>query len=127
MRLHRVGALGRKPSGNPKLDLQRGTIDMAFRDFTPTEYQSLQKQKGVTVHIGKAASIRYLVLNTKMAPTDNPAVRIVPPLRPRGSRSTGHAERLPRACRAAQVDCLRAAVNCGRSLLSSHDGMDFRR
>ena len=62
-------------SSTMKLALQNGDIDMAFRDFTPTEYQSLGEAKGIVVHKGAGATIRYLVLNTKIAPTDNPAVR----------------------------------------------------
>jgi peptide/nickel transport system substrate-binding protein len=62
-------------SSTMKLALTRKDIDMAFRDFTPTELQSLQKTKGIVVHKGSGASIRYLVLNLKMAPTDKLAVR----------------------------------------------------
>jgi peptide/nickel transport system substrate-binding protein len=62
-------------SSTMKLALQRKDIDMAFRDFTPTETVSLQKAKSIVVHKGKGASIRYLVLNLKMAPTDKAAVR----------------------------------------------------
>jgi peptide/nickel transport system substrate-binding protein len=62
-------------SSTMKLALQRGDIDMAFRDFTPTELLSLQRGKGIKVHTGRGAAIRYLVLNVKMAPTDNIAVR----------------------------------------------------
>jgi peptide/nickel transport system substrate-binding protein len=64
-----------KKSSTMKLALQRGEIDMAFRDFTPTEYQALKKAKGIKVHVGSGASIRYLVLNTDMEPTNNRAVR----------------------------------------------------
>ena len=35
-----------------KLALQRGEIDMAFRDFTPTELLSLGKASGIKVHAG---------------------------------------------------------------------------
>jgi peptide/nickel transport system substrate-binding protein len=62
-------------SSTMKLALQRKDIDMAFRDFTPTETTSLQKAKSIVVHKGRGASIRYLVLNLKMAPTDKLAVR----------------------------------------------------
>src|SRR5215210_2123219 len=62
-------------SSTMKLALTRKDIDMAFRDFTPTELQSLQKTKGIVVHKGSGATIRYLVLNVKMAPTDKLAVR----------------------------------------------------
>ena len=62
-------------SSTMKLALTRKDIDMAFRDFTPTETLSLQKTGGIRVHVGKGATIRYLVLNLKMAPTDKLAVR----------------------------------------------------
>ena len=58
-----------------KLDLQKGTIDMAFRDFTPTEYAALNHTSGITEHKGAGVNIRYLVLNVKRAPTNNLAVR----------------------------------------------------
>lgn len=62
-------------SSTMKLDLQKGTIDMAFRDFTPTEYTALGKTSGVTLYKGKGVGIRYLVLNVKRAPTNKLAVR----------------------------------------------------
>jgi peptide/nickel transport system substrate-binding protein len=62
-------------SSTMKLALQRGDIDMAFRDFTPTEYAALATTSGITVHKGNGVVIRYLVLNVKDAPTNNPAVR----------------------------------------------------
>jgi len=62
-------------SSTMKLDLQKGTIDMAFRDFTPTEYAALNHASGITEHKGAGVNIRYLVLNVKRAPTNNLAVR----------------------------------------------------
>jgi peptide/nickel transport system substrate-binding protein len=68
-------------SSTMKLALEQGSIDMAFQTFAPTELISLQKEKGITVHKGLAASIRYLVMDvgsaaTKVSsPTDNLAVR----------------------------------------------------
>jgi peptide/nickel transport system substrate-binding protein len=62
-------------SSTMKLALQQGTIDMAFRDFTPTEYAALGKTSGITVFKGSGVVIRYLVLNVKRAPTNNVAVR----------------------------------------------------
>jgi len=62
-------------SSTMKLALQQGTIDMAFRDFTPTEYAALGKTSGITVFKGNGVVIRYLVLNVKRTPTNNPAVR----------------------------------------------------
>ena len=40
-------------SSTMKLALQKGEIDMAFRDFTPTEISSLAKTKGIVVHSGQ--------------------------------------------------------------------------
>ena len=62
-------------SSTMKLALQNKDIDMAFREFTPTEYASLRNAKGIKLHTGNGASIRYLVLNTKMEPTNHLAVR----------------------------------------------------
>jgi peptide/nickel transport system substrate-binding protein len=62
-------------SSTMKLDLQKGTIDMAFREFTPTEYAALNHASGITEHKGAGVNIRYLVLNVKRAPMNNPAVR----------------------------------------------------
>ncbi len=62
-------------SSTMKLALEKGEIDMAFQSFTPTELGSLEGEKGIVVHKGLAASIRYFVMDTNRAPTDNPAVR----------------------------------------------------
>ena len=62
-------------SSTMKLALQQGTIDMAFRDFTPTEYSALAKASGMTVYKAPGVGIRYLVLNVKRAPTNNLGVR----------------------------------------------------
>jgi peptide/nickel transport system substrate-binding protein len=62
-------------SSTMKLALQRGEIDMAFRDFTPTELLSLGKASGIKVHAGNGVVIRYMVFNPTRAPTNNIAVR----------------------------------------------------
>jgi len=62
-------------SSTMKLALQRGEIDMAFQTFTPTELASLAKAKGIRVHKGNGAVIRYLVFNVVREPTSNIAVR----------------------------------------------------
>ncbi len=62
-------------SSTMKLALQRGEIDMAFQTFTPTELASLREAKGIRVHQGQGAVIRYLVMNVTRAPFDNIAVR----------------------------------------------------
>ncbi len=62
-------------SSTMKLALQRNDLDMAFREFTPTEYASLGKSSGITVYKGNGVVIRYLVLSVKRPPTNNLAVR----------------------------------------------------
>ncbi len=62
-------------SSTMKLALQRGEIDMAFQTFTPTEYASLAKAKGITVHAGNGTVIRYMVFNVTRPPFNNVAVR----------------------------------------------------
>jgi len=62
-------------SSTMKLALQRGEIDMAFRDFTPTELTSLGDAKGIKVHAGNGVVIRYMVFNPTRPPTNNIAVR----------------------------------------------------
>jgi peptide/nickel transport system substrate-binding protein len=62
-------------SSTMKLALEKGEIDMAFQTFTPTELLSLKKEKGIKVHQGLASSIRYFVMDTNRAPTDNIGVR----------------------------------------------------
>jgi peptide/nickel transport system substrate-binding protein len=76
-------------SSTMKLALQRGEIDMAFRDFTPTELLSMSEASGVKVHAGNGVVIRYLVFNPTRAPTNNPAVRkAIAYLMPRQTIST---------------------------------------
>jgi peptide/nickel transport system substrate-binding protein len=62
-------------SSTMKLALEKGDIDMAFRDFTPTELKSLESNGDLVVHKGAGSSIRYLVLNVNMPPTNQLAVR----------------------------------------------------
>lgn len=62
-------------SSTMMLALQEGAIDMVFRDFTPSQYIALAKTAGITVHTGKGAAIRFLVLNVKRSPTNKLAVR----------------------------------------------------
>jgi peptide/nickel transport system substrate-binding protein len=62
-------------SSTMKLALQKGEIDMAFQTFTPTEYASLAKAKGITVHSGNGVVIRYLVFDVARPPFNNVAVR----------------------------------------------------
>jgi peptide/nickel transport system substrate-binding protein len=62
-------------SSTMKLALQKGDLDMSFRDYTPTEYAALGHASGIKVYKGNGVVIRYLVLNVKQKPFDNPAVR----------------------------------------------------
>ena len=62
-------------SSTMKLALESKTIDMAFQSFTPTELGALQHENGIVVHQGKAAVIRYLVLNLKIGATQKLGVR----------------------------------------------------
>ena len=62
-------------SSTMKLALQRGELDMVFRSFSPTELQSLEKQKDLKVWKGPGVAIRYLVFNVKRKPTSELAVR----------------------------------------------------
>jgi peptide/nickel transport system substrate-binding protein len=62
-------------SSTMKLAVQRGEIDMAFQTFTPTELVSLRKAKGIRVHVGNGAVIRYMALSMTRPPTNNVAVR----------------------------------------------------
>ena len=62
-------------SSTMKLALEKGEIDMTFRDFTPTELASLAKEKGIVVHSGNGVVIRYLVFNVARPPFNNLAVR----------------------------------------------------
>jgi peptide/nickel transport system substrate-binding protein len=62
-------------SSTMKLALEKKDIDMAFQSFTPTELKSLETDGNLTVHKGEGSSIRYLVLNVNMPPTNQPAVR----------------------------------------------------
>jgi peptide/nickel transport system substrate-binding protein len=62
-------------SSTMKLALQRGEIDTAFRDFTPTELGSLAEANGITVHKRNGVAIRYLVFNVTRPPYDILAVR----------------------------------------------------
>jgi peptide/nickel transport system substrate-binding protein len=52
-----------KDSSTMKLALQKGEIDMAFDQFSPTDLISLKKSHGITVYVGAGAGIRYLVMD----------------------------------------------------------------
>lgn len=55
--------------------LQAGEVDVAFRHLTPEQRQSLQDSDSIKTVEGEGASIRYLVFNTRLEPSDDPDVR----------------------------------------------------
>ncbi|MEO9139181.1 MAG: ABC transporter substrate-binding protein, partial [Jatrophihabitans sp.] len=60
-------------SNNLKLDVQQGSIDIAWRSLTPTDVEGLKKDSGVKVLTGSGGEIRYLVFNYKTMPGKNDA------------------------------------------------------
>ena len=59
-----------------KLDVEQGTVDVAWRSLSPTDIASLQKETDkVKVVTGNGIEIRYMVFNTSLAPVSNAAVR----------------------------------------------------
>lgn len=61
-----------------KLDIEQGDVDVAFREFSPTDIASLKKEssKGVQVVEGQGAEIQYLVFNQKIMPGDSAAQKL---------------------------------------------------
>ena len=64
-----------KDSPALKLAIQGGDVDIAFRNLTPTDIESLRGESGLSVVEGQGIEIRYLVFNTKLDPGKNTAVR----------------------------------------------------
>ena len=58
-------------SSTMKLALEKGEIDMAFETSPRPSSSRSARRRGITVHKGLAASIRYLVMDANRAPTDN--------------------------------------------------------
>ena len=58
-----------------RLALEAGEIDVAWRTLTPTDIQDLKSKPEVKVTEVPGAYIRYIILNTKIPPFDNPLVR----------------------------------------------------
>jgi peptide/nickel transport system substrate-binding protein len=56
------------------LAIQNGEIDVAWRQFSPEQLTPLKSVAGLTVGTVPGGSIRYLVLNHTMKPTDDPNV-----------------------------------------------------
>ncbi|WP_375001325.1 ABC transporter substrate-binding protein [Aeromicrobium sp. CTD01-1L150] len=58
-------------SNNLKLDIENGTIDVAWRSLTPTDIESLEGTDGVEVHQGAGGELRYIVFNLKTMPGED--------------------------------------------------------
>jgi peptide/nickel transport system substrate-binding protein len=55
--------------------IKSGDVDMAYRQFSTSDIQSLQTTQGLKVYPSPGAFIQYLVLNEHMAPYNNTYVR----------------------------------------------------
>ncbi len=55
--------------------IKSGDVDMAYRQFTTSDIQSLQNTAGLKVYPSSGAFIQYLVLNQNLAPYNNVNVR----------------------------------------------------
>lgn len=55
-------------SNNMKLEVQKGSIDVAWRVLTATDVDSLKSDKNVKVDIGPGGEIRYIVFNFDTMP-----------------------------------------------------------
>lgn len=60
-------------SGNLKLDVQSGQIDVAYRTLTPSDIQSLSSNSNLKVIKGAGGELRYIVFNFKTMPGANDA------------------------------------------------------
>ncbi len=55
--------------------IKSGDVDLAYRQFTTTDIQSLQTTSGLKVYPSAGAFIQYLVINERISPFNNPYVR----------------------------------------------------
>lgn len=55
-------------ASNLKLDIQEGTIDVAYRSLNPTDVEDLRSDEKVTVLDGPGGQIRYMVFNFDTMP-----------------------------------------------------------
>lgn len=55
-------------SNNMKLEVQKGSIDVAWRSLTATDIESLKSDKNVRVDVGPGGEIRYIVFNFDTMP-----------------------------------------------------------
>ncbi|MEU8897870.1 ABC transporter substrate-binding protein [Nocardia sp. NPDC048505] len=63
-------------SDNMKLDLQNGSLDAAYRSFTPTDVESLKSSDKVKVHEGPGGELRYIVFNMNTMPGGSPEQKL---------------------------------------------------
>jgi peptide/nickel transport system substrate-binding protein len=80
LKLHNTGVVVRyytQPSAL-KLDIEQGSIDVAYRTFSPTDVASLQGEasKGVEVVSGQGAEIQYIVFNLNKMPGSSAAQKL---------------------------------------------------
>ncbi|WP_084655222.1 ABC transporter substrate-binding protein [Nocardia altamirensis] len=61
---------------NMKLDLQNGSLDVAYRSLTPTDIESLRGDSKVTVHEGPGGELRYIVFNMNTMPGGTPEQKL---------------------------------------------------
>ncbi|MCT1766321.1 ABC transporter substrate-binding protein [Brevibacterium casei] len=55
-------------ANNMKLDVEKGTIDVAWRSLSATDIEDLGKNDDLTVHKGPGGEIRYIVYNMDTMP-----------------------------------------------------------
>ncbi|MEV0250362.1 ABC transporter substrate-binding protein [Nocardia sp. NPDC050712] len=63
-------------SDNMKLDLQNGSLDAAYRSFSPTDVESLKTSDKVKVHEGPGGELRYIVFNLNTMPGGTPEQKL---------------------------------------------------
>jgi peptide/nickel transport system substrate-binding protein len=63
-------------ASNMKLDIQQGTIDIAWRSLAPADVASLKSASGVKVLTGSGGELRYMVFNFKTMPGSNDAQKL---------------------------------------------------
>ncbi len=58
------------------LALKNGEIDVAWKSLSPADLGAMESVAGINVEKSGGTEIRYIVWNTKIAPFDNPKVRL---------------------------------------------------
>jgi peptide/nickel transport system substrate-binding protein len=59
-----------------KLDVEQGTVDIAFRSLSPTDVSDLRSSDGVNVVEGSGTEIRYLTFNQDLQPGNSDAQKL---------------------------------------------------